>query len=293
MSLFKAEKITYKYPVYDDAKDGEWNDSKDTEASRIVSAIKDIELEIQPGDFVCILGRNGSGKSTLAKHLNALLVPTEGTLWIDGMNSKDQNKIWDIRQMVGMVFQNPDNQIIASVVEEDVAFGPENLGVPTERIRELVDESLDNVDMREYAKRSPNNLSGGQKQRVAIAGALAMRPKCIVLDESTAMLDPKGRAEIMDIVKRLNKEMGMTVISITHYMEEALAADMVYVMADGEIKMRGTPKAIFARHDELDKYGLSLPQISRLALELKERGLDIPDGITTEEELMAAIEAFK
>lgn len=280
--LIKADKISYSYPVIED-EDGNVPEEEP------VKAISDVDIEIEEGQFICILGRNGSGKSTFARHLNALLVPTEGTLWIDGMDSSDEKNVWDIRQISGMVFQNPDNQIVASVVEEDVAFGPENIGIPSEQIVSEVADALKGVGMEDYAKSSPNRLSGGQKQRVAVAGILAMHPKCIVLDESTAMLDPRGRKEVMTTVTRLNKENGITVISITHYMDEALLADRIFVMDAGRIVMAGTPKEIFSKPEELTHLGLRLPQISHLAYELKKAGLDIPDGITSREELKDAI----
>ncbi|MGI6071654.1 MAG: energy-coupling factor transporter ATPase [Lachnospiraceae bacterium] len=288
MTLIKAEKISYTYPVAsDDVAEGE---ATSAPADR---AIEDVELTIEAGEFICILGRNGSGKSTLARHLNALLLPDEGTLWIDGMDSRDEGKVWDIRSLVGMVFQNPDNQIIGSMVDEDVAFGPENIGMPSVDIRREVRLALEKVDMSEYAKASPNRLSGGQKQRTAIAGILAMHPRCIVLDESTSMLDPRGRREVMSTVKELNRNHGITVICITHYMDEALPADRIFVMNEGSIIMEGMPKDIFSRPDELEKIGLRLPQISQLAWELKKAGLDIPAGITTRKELKAAVLSLK
>ena len=277
--LIKSEKISYAYPL------PETDEDAPKEEREPVKAIEDVDLEIEEGQFICILGRNGSGKSTFARHLNALLVPDEGTLWVDGMDTRDEGKVWDIRGTVGMVFQNPDNQIVASVVEEDVAFGPENMGVPSEQIVEEVEKSLADVGMSAYARSSPNRLSGGQKQRVAVAGILAMHPKCIVLDESTAMLDPKGRREVMATVDRLNRENGITIISITHYMDEALYADRIFVMDKGRMVMSGTPKEIFSRPDELKELGLRLPQISHLANELKRAGLDIPGGIVDKEEL--------
>lgn len=290
MTLIKADKISYSYPVFEDDTDPNATTAELQGGGREhKNAIRDVDIEIEEGQFICILGSNGSGKSTFARHLNALLVPDEGTLWIDGMNSADEAKIWDIRSMVGMVFQNPDNQIIASVVDEDVAFGPENIGVPSEQIREDVQEALAKVGMTEYARSSPNKLSGGQKQRTAIAGILAMHPKCIVLDESTSMLDPLGRREVMSTVQELNRKRGITVISITHYMDEALMADKVFVMSQGTVVMQGTPKEIFSRPAELDRLGLKLPQICQLACELQNAGLDIPSGIVDKDELKAAI----
>ena len=290
MDIIKSEQVSYVYPVLEDdnmetgGKEGTSAPEKEPK-----KALQEVSLSVQPGQFICILGRNGSGKSTFAKHLNALLMPTEGTLWIDGMDTKDESRIWDIRKIVGMVFQNPDNQIIGSIVDEDVAFGLENIGASTEDIRKGVFKALEEVGMTEYAKSSPNKLSGGQKQRVAVAGVLAMNPKCIVLDESTAMLDPRGRKEVMDTVKKLNKEEGITILSITHYMEEALEADYVFVMQKGSLKMQGTPKEIFSREEEIEELGLKLPQICQLAKALRDAGAPVPRGITTAEELKAAI----
>ena len=283
--LIKAEKVSYSYPVIEDPES--------EGRPEPVKAISDVDLEIEEGQFICILGRNGSGKSTFARHLNALLIPEEGTLWVDGMDSRDEGKVWDIRSAVGMVFQNPDNQIVASVVEEDVAFGPENIGVPSEQIERDVADALSAVGMEKFAGSSPDKLSGGQKQRTAVAGILAMHPKCIVLDESTSMLDPRGRREVMTTVSELNKNHGITVISITHYMDEALLADRIFVMDRGRVVMQGTPKEIFARPEELGKLGLRLPQISHLAYELKQAGLDIPDGIIYAEELKEVLMKLK
>ena len=249
-------------------------------------AIDEVDLEVKPGQFVAILGHNGSGKSTLAKHMNAILVPTDGTMWVDGKDTRKEDNIWDVRQSAGMVFQNPDNQIIGCVVEEDVGFGPENLGVPTEEIWQRVEESLRAVGMIEYREHSPNKLSGGQKQRVAIAGVMAMRPKCIVLDEPTAMLDPVGRREVLRSIQELRKREHITVILITHYMEEVVDADKVIVMDHGHIVMQGTPKEVFSQVDELKKYRLDVPQVTLLADELRKRGLDIPKGILRKEELV-------
>lgn len=255
----------------------------------ITRAVDEVSLSIKQGDFVAVLGHNGSGKSTLAKHINAILYPTEGTVWVDGMDTSDDDKLWDIRQEAGMVFQNPDNQIIGQVVEEDVGFGPENLGVPTKEIWERVEESLKAVGMYEFRKHSPNKLSGGQKQRVSIAGVIAMHPKCIVLDEPTAMLDPNGRKEVIRAVRALNDVEGITVILITHYMEEIVHADKVFVMDSGKVAMEGTPKEIFSRVDELKSLRLDVPQVTLLAHELRESGLDIPEGILTTEELVKAL----
>ena len=249
-------------------------------------ALKNINLEIPDGQFVGLIGHTGSGKSTFAKHINALLTPTDGTLWVNGMDTKDEEHLWDIRQNAGMVFQNPDNQIIGTIVEEDVGFGPENLGVPTDEIWTRVEESLDAVGMLKYRHHSPNKLSGGQKQRVAIAGVMAMHPKCIVMDEPTAMLDPHGRKSVIETAKKLNKEEGITVILITHYMEEVIEADRIFVMDDGKLVMDGTPREIFSRVKELKEYRLDVPQVTELAYELKQAGLDLPDGILTMDELM-------
>ena len=252
-------------------------------------AIDQVNLEVEEGQFIAVLGHNGSGKSTLAKHLNAILVPTEGTVWVDGTNTSDPNELWNVRQSAGMVFQNPDNQIIGTVVEEDVGFGPENLGVPTDEIWQRVEDSLKAVGMISYRHHSPNKLSGGQKQRVAIAGVIAMKPRCIVLDEPTAMLDPNGRKEVLRTVEELRKIEKVTVILITHYMEEVIDADKVFVMDHGHVVMEGTPREIFSQVDTLKKYRLDVPQVTILADELKKRGLDIPAGILRKEELVEAI----
>lgn len=252
-------------------------------------AIDQVNLEVEEGQFIAVLGHNGSGKSTLAKHLNAILVPTEGTVWVDGTNTSDPNELWNVRQSAGMVFQNPDNQIIGTVVEEDVGFGPENLGVPTNEIWKRVEDSLKAVGMISYRHHSPNKLSGGQKQRVAIAGVIAMKPRCIVLDEPTAMLDPNGRKEVLRTVEELRKKEKVTVILITHYMEEVIDADKVFVMDHGHVVMEGTPREIFSQVDTLKKYRLDVPQVTILADELKKRGLDIPAGILRKEELVEAI----
>lgn len=254
-----------------------------------VRAIDDVSLDVNPGQFIAILGHNGSGKSTLAKHLNALLHPTEGTVWIKGMDTKDQSLLLDIRQTAGMIFQNPDNQIIGQVVEEDVGFGPENMGVPTEEIWERVEESLKAVEMYEYRKKSPNRLSGGQKQRVSIAGVIAMHPGCIIMDEPTAMLDPSGRKDVIDAAWTLNRGEDITIILITHYMEEAIRADHVFVMDKGRIAMQGTPREIFSKVTELQRLHLDVPQVTQLAHILRENGLDIPEGILTKEELAEAL----
>ena len=279
MGIIKAFKLGFDYLKYDE--DGNVQDTQ--------RAVNDVNLDIEAGQFVAVLGHNGSGKSTLAKHLNALLIPTEGTLWVDGIDTSREPELWKIRQKAGMVFQNPDNQIIGTVVEEDVGFGPENMGVPTEKIWERVDESLKKTGMTSYRYHSPNKLSGGQKQRVAIAGVMAMRPKCIILDEPTAMLDPNGRKEVLEAVSDLNRQEGVTVILITHYMEEVVDADYVYVMHQGAVVMQGLPREIFSRVEELESYRMSLPQITKLAYELKRSGVDLPDGILTKEELVEAL----
>ena len=257
------------------------------------TALDHVDIDIEPGSFVAILGHNGSGKSTLAKHLNVLLNPTEGTLWVDGKDTSDMDNLWEIRQNTGMVFQNPDNQIIGSIVEEDVGFGPENIGVPTDDIWQRVEDSLRAVGMLKYRSHSPNKLSGGQKQRVAIAGVVAMQPKCIVLDEPTAMLDPNGRKEVLRTVHELNRKKGVTIILITHYMEEVTDADYVYVMDSGSVVMQGTPREIFSRVDSLKAHRMDVPQITLLAHELKQAGLDLPDGILTREELVEALEKLQ
>ena len=252
-------------------------------------AVDGIDIDIRQGQFVAILGHNGSGKSTLAKHMNAILVPTGGTMWVNGRDTKDPRELMNVRQSAGMVFQNPDNQIIGSVVEEDVGFGPENLGVPTDEIWKRVEDSLRAVGMLEYRTHSPNKLSGGQKQRVAIAGVIAMEPQCIVLDEPTAMLDPNGRKEVIRTVQELRKRRNVTVILITHYMEEVVDADQVYVMDSGHIVMKGTPREVFSRVEERKKYRLDVPQATMLAEELRKRGLSVPRGILRKEELVEAV----
>ncbi len=259
----------------------------------ITKAVDQVNLDIEQGSFIAILGHNGSGKSTLAKHMNAILNPTEGTVWVDGMDTSEEERVWDIRQRAGMVFQNPDNQIIGQVVEEDVGFGPENMGVPTKEIWERVEESLKAVGMYQYRKHSPNKLSGGQKQRISIAGVLAMHPKCIVLDEPTAMLDPQGRKEVIRAARALNQVEGITVILITHYMEEIIHADRVFVMDSGKIAMEGTPREIFSQVETLKSLRLDVPQVTLLGYELKKRGLRLPDGILTKEELADALTELK
>ena len=257
------------------------------------TALDHVDIDIEPGSFVAILGHNGSGKSTLAKHLNVLLNPTEGTLWVDGKDTSDMDNLWKIRQNTGMVLQNPANQIIGSIVEEDVGFGPENIGVPTDDIWQRVEDSLRSVGMLKFRSHSPNKLSGGQKQRVAIAGVVAMQPKCIVLDEPTAMLDPNGRKEVLRTVHELNQKKGVTIILITHYMEEVTDADYVYVMDSGSVVMQGTPREIFSRVESLQAHRMDVPQITLLAYELKQAGLDLPDGILTREELVEALKKLQ
>lgn len=258
----------------------------------INKAIDKVNLNVKKGDFIAVLGANGSGKSTLAKHINAILYPTEGSVWVNGMNTAEDKNLWDIRQTAGMVFQNPDNQIIATVVEEDVGFGPENLGVPTQEIWQRVEKSLEAVGMLEFRHMSPNKLSGGQKQRVAIAGIMAMKPECIILDEPTAMLDPNGRKEVITTVRELNKKENVTVILITHHMDEVIYADKVFVMENGRVVMEGSPREIFSRVEEIKKYRLDVPQVTEVAYELKKAGLPIQDGILTVEELVQEIEAL-
>ena len=279
MGIVKAVQLAFEYI----RRDEEGN------VEGITRAIDGVDLEIEEGQFIAVLGHNGSGKSTLAKHINALLHPTEGTVYVEGMDVRDADKVWEIRQRAGMVFQNPDNQIIGQVVEEDVGFGPENLGVETKAIWERVEESLRAVGMYEFRKHSPNKLSGGQKQRVSIAGVIAMHPKCIILDEPTAMLDPNGRKEVIRAAKALNQVEGITIILITHYMEEVIHADYVYVMDQGKVVMKGKPKEIFSRVEELRKLRLDVPQVTQLAHELRKEGLDIPEGILTKEELVEAV----
>ena len=276
MEMIHSENLIYEY------------DKRDEEGNIIGTnrAIDGVNIDVPQGSFVAILGHNGSGKSTLAKHMNAILVPTGGTMWVDGRDTKDPAELWNVRQTAGMVFQNPDNQIIGTVVEEDVGFGPENLGVPADEIWKRVEDSLRAVGMLEYRTHSPNKLSGGQKQRVAIAGVIAMEPKCIVLDEPTAMLDPNGRREVIAAVEKLQKKKNVTVILITHYMEDA---DQVFVMDDGHIVMHGTPREIFSRVDELKRYRMDVPQVTMLAEELRNRGLDLPRGMLRREELVEAL----
>lgn len=283
MEIIKTEELTFEYI----RRDEEGN------VEGITTAVDHVNLGVMPGDFIAILGHNGSGKSTLAKHFNAILMPTEGTVWVDGMDTEDEKNLWDVRQRAGMVFQNPDNQIIGQVVEEDVGFGPENMGVPTKEIWERVEESLKAVGMYWYRKYAPNKLSGGQKQRVSIAGVLAMHPKCIVLDEPTAMLDPGGRREVIRAVRALNDVEKVTVILITHYMEEIIHADRVFVMNSGKIAMQGTPREIFSQVEKLKELRLDVPKATLLAYELQKAGLPLPSGILTAAELVKALEELK
>lgn len=279
MDMIQTEDLVFEYEKRD-------NEGNVIGKSR---AVNEVNISVEEGQFIAILGHNGSGKSTLAKHINAILVPTEGTMWVNGRDTKVQEDLWNVRQSAGMVFQNPDNQIIGTVVEEDVGFGPENLGVPTEKIWKRVEESLKAVGMIEYRHHSPNKLSGGQKQRVAIAGVIAMRPKCIVLDEPTAMLDPNGRKEVLRTVEELRKQEKVTVVLITHYMEEVIDADKVFVMDHGNVVMEGTPREIFSQVDLLKQYRLDVPQVTILADKLQKSGVPIPKGILRKEELVEAL----
>ena len=283
MGIVKAKDLTFEYI----RRDEEGN------VEGITTAVDHVNMDIQPGEFIAILGHNGSGKSTFAKHINALLFPTEGTILVDGLDTSDEDNVMDVRQRAGMVFQNPDNQIICTLVEEEVGFGPENIGVPTEEIWERVAASLKAVGMYQYRKASPNKLSGGQKQRVAIAGTVAMKPKCIILDEPTAMLDPHGRADVMRVLHELNRKEGVTVILITHYMEEVIDADRVFVMDEGKVVMEGTPRQIFSRVEELKQLRLDVPQVTELAYELSRSGVPIRSGILTNQELIDELMKLK
>jgi len=271
--IFHSQSLRFEYARFDENEEN-------------TLALQDINIRINQGEFVAILGHNGSGKSTLARHLNALLTPTSGTLWVKGMDSKDPKNAWPIRQLSGMVFQNPDNQLVATIVEEDVAFGPENLGIPSAEIRRRVDDALQNVRMTTYARAAPHQLSGGQKQRIAIAGVLAMSPDCIVLDEPTAMLDPSGRQEVIETVMRLNRESGITVILITHFMEEAVMAGRVIVMDNGHVVMDGAPREIFKHVDKMKALGLDVPSVTALAHELRKQGIAMPDDVMTDDEFV-------
>lgn len=272
--MINIENATYKYSTIDEQG---------------FTALKDVNLTVNRGEFLVVLGHNGSGKSTLAKLMNALLLPTSGNVYVKGMDTKNEEKLWDIRQSAGMVFQNPDNQLVATIVEEDVAFGPENQGIAPKEIRQRVDQALEIVEMSKYKKHAPHLLSGGQKQRIAIAGVLAMNPDCIILDEPTAMLDPIGRKEVMDTIKKLNKEQNKTIVHITHYMEEAVEADRIVVMEKGQIIMEGTPREVFSKVKEMKEIGLDVPQVTELAYELRKEGIDIPSDILTVEELVMAL----
>lgn len=279
MGIVRTEKLTYEYI----RRDEEGN------VEGITTAVDQVDLDVESGEFLAILGHNGSGKSTLAKHINAILYPAEGTVWVDGMDTGDESMVWNIRQTAGMVFQNPDNQIIGQVVEEDVGFGPENMGVPTKEIWERVEESLKAVGMYEFRKHSPNKLSGGQKQRVSIAGVIAMHPKCIILDEPTAMLDPNGRREVIRAARALNEVENVTILLITHYMEEVIHADRVIVMDKGRIVMQGTPREVFSQVEKLKSLRLDVPQVTMLAYDLKQKGVPLPDGILSIQELTEAL----
>lgn len=279
MGIIKTVKLVFDY-IRQDEEAG---------TQEVQRAVDHVDMDIEEGSFIAILGHNGSGKSTLAKHMNAILVPTEGTIWVCENDTKDESHLWDIRQNAGMVFQNPDNQIIGNVVEEDVGFGPENIGIETKEIWQRVEASLEAVGMTAYRMHSPNKLSGGQKQRVAIAGVMAMKPKCIIMDEPTAMLDPNGRYEVIKTVRELNQKEGITVVLITHYMEEVIDADRVYVMDSGKVVMEGTPREVFSKTKELKELRLDVPQVTELAWELRQEGVALPDGILTTEELVEAL----
>lgn len=273
-SIIEASNVGFSYINYEEEE---------------IAALKDVSLDVKKGEFIAVIGHNGSGKSTLAKHINALIKPDRGIILIKGMDTSDDEMVWDIRQTAGMVFQNPDNQLVATIVEEDVAFGPENLGYPPEEIRARVDDSLEKVGMEGFAEFAPHLLSGGQKQRIAIAGIIAMRPEIIILDEPTAMLDPSGRREVMETIHYLNREEGITIIHITHYMEEAIDAHRVLVMEEGQVVLEGSPKEIFIKVEELKSLGLDVPQITELAFELRKEGIDIPPGLLTAEEMVKAL----
>lgn len=279
--MVEAKNVSYEYTKVVEVQ------GENTE--RKLMALDNINIDIEKGSFVAVLGHNGSGKSTFAKHLNALVTPSEGTIFVDGMDTKNDELVWKIRQNTGMVFQNPDNQLVATIVEEDVAFGPENLGIEPSEIRKRVDESLKMVGMDGFQKDTPSKLSGGQKQRIAIAGILAMKPQCIVLDEPTAMLDPQGRQDVMETIHKLNKENGITIILITHYMDEAVSADKVYVIDDGKMVMQGTPREIFSQVEKMKYYGLDVPQVTETAYNLRKMGIDIPQDILTVDEMVGAI----
>ncbi|EOD01021.1 energy-coupling factor transporter ATPase [Caldisalinibacter kiritimatiensis] len=273
-AIIKVDNVTFQYSNGENEK---------------VPALKNVSLEVKRGEFLVVLGHNGSGKSTLAKLMNSLLVPTKGKVFVNGMDTTDEDKIWEVRQTAGMVFQNPDNQLVATIVEEDVAFGPENQGVEPKEIRRRVDEALEVVEMQQYKKHAPHLLSGGQKQRVAIAGVLAMKPECIILDEPTAMLDPSGRREVMNTIKKLNEEENKTIVHITHYMDEAVEADRIIVMEQGEIVLEGTPREVFSEVEKIKELGLDVPQVTELAYKLRKEGYQIPKDILTVEELVSVI----
>ncbi len=281
MKIIRAEGVTYEYTKNIEI-DGELKEQK-------IKALNNVDMHVERGEFLVVLGHNGSGKSTLAKHINGLLLPTDGILWVNDINTKDAEQIWEVRQTAGMVFQNPDNQMVATVVEEDVAFGPENMGIPPAEIRQRVDSALKTVGMEKFARAVPSKLSGGQKQRIAIAGILAMKPQCIILDEPTAMLDPVGRRDVMETIKRLNQEENITIILITHYMDEAVQADRVYVIDDGVVVLEGVPKEIFTQVEILKEYGLDVPQVTEVTALLQKEGIQLPEGILTVEEMVGAI----
>ena len=280
-TMIKTENLSYEYSVT--------YEEKGKSVTKKIVALDNINIEIEKGSFVAVLGHNGSGKSTLAKHINALVRPTSGTLWINGYDTKNDEFIWDIRQSAGMVFQNPDNQIVATIVEEDVAFGPENLGIESEEIRRRVDEAIATVHMEDFKKSVPSKLSGGQKQRIAIAGVLAMQPECIVLDEPTAMLDPEGRKDVINTITHLNKEKGLTTVLITHYMDETVGADRIIVIDDGHIVMDGSPREVLVQVEKMKSFGLEVPQVTEIAYNLRKKGIDIPADIFTPEEMVGAI----
>jgi len=273
--MIKCENLVFKYTSHEDGMER--------------YAINGVNLTVEKGEFLVVLGHNGSGKSTLAKHMNALLLPTDGIVYVDGLNTKDEDNVWDVRAKAGMVFQNPDNQMVATIVEEDVAFGPENLGVDPKEIRKRVDESLQKVGMSEYKRHAPHLLSGGQKQRVAIAGILAMQPECIIFDEPTAMLDPSGRKEVLNNIKEINKQYGITIILITHYMDEAAEADRIVVMDDGKLIMGGTPKEVFSQVELMKKIGLDVPQVTELSYELNKEGIKLDNKIINVDEMVEAL----
>ncbi|MHC1749887.1 MAG: energy-coupling factor transporter ATPase [Cellulosilyticaceae bacterium] len=277
--IIDAKEIVFEYNTYDD----------NGKIEQTVRALNKASIQVQKGEFVVVLGHNGSGKSTFAKHLNGILSPKSGTLWVSGIDLNNKNNIWDVREKVGMVFQNPDNQIVATIVEEDVAFGPENLGVEPSEIRKRVDEAIKTVEMDDYKRRSPNQLSGGQKQRIAIAGVIAMQPECIVFDEATAMLDPIGRKQVMETMEKLNKEYGITIVHITHYMQEAILADRIIIMEKGEVLLQGTPKEVFSNVEKIKKIGLDVPDATYLTYLLREKGFKLRQDIISTQEVVEAL----